>query len=110
VGVAISIASSYRSVARQAEIIATKLAHGTSIDDILRSVAPPGFSEHHTGRAIDIVSPDHPDLDVSFAYTPAYEWLTINAGFFGFTLSYPEGNGSGYQYEPWHWCFQMPSV
>ena len=109
-GVDIRIASSFRSVARQTEIIAAKLAQGELIDDILRAVAPPGYSEHHTGRAIDIVTPAHPELDVSFATTSAYAWLAEHAAQYRFTLSYPEGNEAGYQYEPWHWCFQAPNA
>ena len=105
-GITLIIVSAFRSVQRQAEIIQAKLAAGQLIDDILRSVAPPGHSEHHTGCAVDIASPDHPTLDISFAQTAAFAWLTQQAGRFGFTLSFPEGNSAGYQFEPWHWCFQ----
>ena len=104
-GIDLILVSAFRSVARQVEIIEEKLAEGFTIRQILTAIAPPGYSEHHTGRAIDIATPDAPDLDVAFAHTPAYAWLARRAGEFGFTLSYPRGNPHGYQYEPWHWCF-----
>ena len=70
-------------------------------------VAPPGYSEHHTGLALDIGDLDHPetDVEVSFEETPAFEWLKNNADRFGFELSFPVGNPQGVSYEPWHWRF-----
>ena len=100
------VQSAFRSVARQVELIQRKLDKGVAIEVILQSLAPPGYSEHHTGRAVDIASRMHPALDDGFADTPAYGWLCAHAGAFGFTLSYPRGNAAGYVYEPWHWCWQ----
>jgi zinc D-Ala-D-Ala carboxypeptidase len=97
--------SGFRSIARQTEIFREKLALGDQLDDILRYVAAPGFSEHHTGRAIDIGSPEHIGLDEEFAHTTAFRWLEQHAGEFGFTLSYPRDNPHGIGYEPWHWCW-----
>lgn len=69
--------------------------------------APPGYSEHHTGYAIDIGDADAPDTDLSidFENTRAFEWLDANAPRYSFELSFPEGNEQGVQYEPWHWRF-----
>ncbi|HEX4858450.1 MAG TPA: M15 family metallopeptidase, partial [Usitatibacteraceae bacterium] len=108
-GLTLVIASSFRSIDRQSGIIRGKLDTGLSIDEVLASVAPPGYSEHHTGRAVDIVSPDHPDLEDSFEATREFAWLAENAHRFGFVLSYPRGNAAGYVYEPWHWCFHPTS-
>lgn len=105
-GIALLMISAFRSVARQAEIIQSKLASGQEIHDILQVCAPPGYSEHHTGRAIDIATPEDPELEISFDTTTAFRWLQQHAHEFGFDMSYPPGNHSGYQYEPWHWCFQ----
>ncbi len=105
VGVSIFLVSAFRSVARQSEIIREKRNAGTGIDEILTLCAPPGFSEHHTGRAVDIACPDCPELEVDFENTDAFQWLTVNAPRFGFGLSYPRGNAMGYQFEPWHWCY-----
>jgi len=97
--------SGYRSVARQARLIRKKLAAGHRITDILQLVAAPGCSEHHTGRAIDVGSPEDCALDEDFARTAEFRWLNRHASRFGFNLSYPRGNPHGIGYEPWHWCW-----
>lgn len=104
-GIPLHIVSAFRSVDRQAEIFRHKLARGFGIAEILRVSAPPGFSEHHTGRAVDIASADNPPLTTDFERTPAFAWLSAHASAFGFSLSYPADNPWGYAYEPWHWCF-----
>ena len=98
--------SGYRSVARQAHIIRQKLADGQKIADILRLIAAPGCSEHHTGRAIDVGSPGHTDLEENFERTAEFRWLRRHARRFGFHLSYPRRNRHGIGYEPWHWCWR----
>ena len=105
-GIALLMISAFRSIARQTEIISDKLTEGQYLEDILLVCAPPGYSEHHTGRAIDIATPEDPELEISFDTTAAFAWLQNNAKRFGFQMSYPPGNSSGFQYEPWHWCFQ----
>ena len=97
--------SGFRSVARQAGIIREKLAAGQSLAAILRLVAAPGCSEHHTGRAVDVGASAAAELDVTFARTAAFRWLQQHAGRFGFRLSYPRKNVHGIAYEPWHWCW-----
>ena len=104
-GVHMELVSAFRSVGRQTEILHGKLAGGQSIDEALQWVAPPGYSEHHSGRAVDIGVPGQPALEEDFETTPAYAWLQRHAAAHGFRLSYPRGNVSGYGYEPWHWCF-----
>ncbi len=99
------LVSAFRSIARQAGIVRTKRRAGQSWDAILRVSAYPGFSEHHTGRAIDVVSPGCPRLVEAFSETPEFAWLENRAGAFGFSLSYPRGNPAGVDYEPWHWCW-----
>jgi D-alanyl-D-alanine carboxypeptidase len=106
VGVQLLVVSAYRSVEYQCALIQRKLDRGLKIDAILKINAAPGYSEHHTGRAIDITSPDSQPLEVAFETTPAYGWLVKNAGQYGFRLSYPRGNQHGINYEPWHWAFQ----
>ncbi|WP_416667569.1 M15 family metallopeptidase [Egbenema bharatensis] len=69
--------------------------------------APPGYSEHHTGYAIDIGDGYYPDANLrgSFENTRAFEWLQENAAYYSFELSFPENNPQGVSYEPWHWRF-----
>ena len=104
-GVSLFIFSAFRSIDRQTEIVRRKLEAGASMEEALTVCAPPGFSEHHTGRAVDVSTPGSPVLRVEFEQTPAFAWLGARAAEFGYHLTYPAGNRSGYQYEPWHWCF-----
>jgi len=103
-GVDLQVVSAYRSVARQAELIGRRLAAGQSLDAVLSVLAPPGCSEHHTGRAVDIATGNVMPLEPEFEATPAFSWLLEHAGAHGFTLSFPRNNPYGYIYEPWHWC------
>lgn len=108
-GIALEIVSAFRSVERQIEIIRAKLDGGMSIDTILVASAPPGYSEHHTGCAVDINTPGCDPVEGVFEHTEAFRWLTANAGRFGFTLSYPRDNPWGFMYEPWHWRYRPPT-
>ncbi len=108
-GITLLPVSGFRSVARQTEIIRRKRAAGRPLEDILRLIAAPGFSEHHSGRAIDIGCPGHTDLEENFAETPAFRWLERHAPAAGFRLSYPRGNPWGIGYEPWHWYWLGPA-
>lgn len=65
-GVAVRIVSAFRSVDRQAEIVRDKLARGLSLEAILCVSAPPGYSEHHSGRAVDVTTEGMPPLEVEF--------------------------------------------
>lgn len=108
-GIQLVIVSAFRSVERQAEIVRRKLAAGQTLEAILAVCAPPGFSEHHSGRAVDLSAPGAALLEPEFDQSPAFTWLVQRAGSFGFHLSYPVGNAQGYRYEPWHWCFEAPT-
>lgn len=96
--------SGYRSHDYQLGIFARKRARGDRVDDILRVNAAPGYSEHHSGRALDIAAPGEPAAEASFETTDAYAWLSRNAGAHGFAMSYPRDNPHGIVHEPWHWC------
>jgi zinc D-Ala-D-Ala carboxypeptidase len=69
--------------------------------------APPGYSEHHTGFAVDIGDGNVPatNLSENFEKTKAYQWLSQNAAKYRFELSFPRDNPQGVSYEPWHWRF-----
>ncbi len=107
-GVKLHLLSGFRSIERQAEIVQKKLAAGQTLEAILRVNAYPGFSEHHTGRAVDIGSVDCEHLSEAFEATREFAWLRQHAARFGFTHSYPRGNPQGIAYEPWHWCWVRP--
>ena len=95
--------SGYRSVHYQMGIFRRKSARGIALHDILAVNAAPGFSEHHSGRAIDIGTPGEPAAMESFEDTVAFAWLQGHAATYGFRMSYPRGNAHGISYEPWHW-------
>ena len=97
--------SGFRSIARQTEIIQRKLEAGLSMEGILRVNTYPGHSEHHTGRALDLGSPEAEHLTEDFASTREFAWLIGHAAQSGFRLSYPRKNPHDIAYEPWHWCF-----
>ncbi len=107
-GVSLHLISAFRSLEYQQNLIAKKLAQGQAIEDILCVNAAPGFSEHHTGRAIDIGTIGCDALVEAFENTEAFQWLSEHAASFGFVLSYPRGNSQGIDYEPWHWCYKNP--
>jgi zinc D-Ala-D-Ala carboxypeptidase len=109
-GIELTIVSAFRSIERQVEIIQRKLGLGMNITEILDVSAAPGYSEHHTGRAIDVAVPGGPVLETEFEQTDAFEWLSVNANAFAFYLSYPMGNEFGYLYEPWHWCYKTSNM
>ena len=109
-GVTLRVGSAFRGVDRQAEIIRRKLDRGLPIESILAVSAPPGYSEHHSGRAVDVVAPGSPPLEMEFEQTEAFRWLVEKAALFHYELSFPRGNPYGYDFEPWHWCFRAQEV
>jgi zinc D-Ala-D-Ala carboxypeptidase len=105
-GVVIKILSAFRTIDRQAEIVRAKIERGLSLESILCVSAPPGYSEHHSGRAVDVTTDGVRPLEQEFEHSDAFRWLSTNAGRFGFALSFPPNNRYGYAYEPWHWYFE----
>jgi D-alanyl-D-alanine carboxypeptidase len=104
-GIVLEIVSAFRSADYQLGILRRKLERGIAIDEILRISAAPGYSEHHSGRALDLTTPGYTDLEEVFETSPAFAWLSREAQRHGFALSYPRGNRHGIAYEPWHWCW-----
>ncbi len=98
--------SGFRSYVYQKQLIQRKLDRGMPIEKIITETAIPGFSEHHSGRAIDICTDGIYKLTEEFEKTGAFAWLDKNAGRFGFAMSYPRDNDRNIIYEPWHWYLQ----
>lgn len=103
--ITLKLVSAFRSIQRQQEIVDRKRTRGFNDDEIFRTNARPGFSEHHTGSTVDISTPGTEPLEEAFENSAAFQWLTDNAAAFGFYLSYPRDNVFGIIYEPWHWCW-----
>ncbi len=73
----------------------------------IKWLAPPNFSEHQTGWALDIGDEADPAADDNplFERTAAFRWLSRNARRYAFELSFPKSNWQGVNYEPWHWRY-----
>lgn len=104
-GIDLQVVSAFRSASYQLAIIERKIERGLSMDEILRVSAAPGYSEHHSGRVVDVTCPGYAALEEEFERSPAFAWLRHDAARFGFHLSYPRDNIHGIAYEPWHWCW-----
>ena len=96
-----------RTVAQQQEIV-EDFTKEYGEDYVKRYVAVPGFSEHHTGLALDlylVIDGKEVYLNEEMVQYPEI-WAKIHAKLadHGFILRYLEGKESitGYGYEPWH--------
>jgi len=105
-GIELQAVSAFRSVDYQVGILQRKLDKGLKIEEILESLTAPGYSEHHSGRALDITTPGYAVLEQEFEHSLAFEWLCERAAKFGFSLSFPRDNQHGVVYEPWHWAWR----
>lgn len=107
-GVSLVPLSGFRTLTDQDYLFFGKKAErGQVAAERAKVSAPPGYSEHHTGYALDIGDANVPALNLSpdFENTPAFKWLKINAPFHSFEISFPKNNKQGVTYEPWHWRF-----
>jgi D-alanyl-D-alanine carboxypeptidase len=107
-GVILVPISGFRSVAEQEYLFfGIKEERQQVVSKRAEVSAPPGYSEHHTGYAVDIGDGNMPATNLSprFEQTPAYQWLTKNAAKYSFELSFTLDNLQGISYEPWHWRY-----
>jgi D-alanyl-D-alanine carboxypeptidase len=106
-GVSLMPISGFRSISVQTGLWRQQIARRGSKQAAAKWSAPPGYSEHHTGYALDIADRQRPDTDlqISFANTRAYQWLAATAHQYGFELSFPRNNKQGVGFEPWHWRY-----
>ena len=106
-GITILLDSTYRSVARQQEIW-DEFEAEKGLEYAQQYVAVPGYSEHHTGLAIDICIVKKGkiinDNDKMIAQKKIFAKIHEKLADYGFILRYPEGmeDITGYSYEPWH--------
>lgn len=107
-GVILVPISGFRSIADQQHLFFdVKAQRGQVTTKRAEVSAPPGYSEHHTGYAVDIGDGNTPATNLSpdFENTAAFKWLEKNAAFYSFEISFPKNNPQGVSYEPWHWRF-----
>lgn len=109
-GIIILLDSTYRSVARQEELWA-EFEKEYGLEYCQQYVAVPGYSEHHTGLAIDVCLVKDGviinDNDQMIAEKEIFAEIHKRLADFGFILRYPEGKDeiTGYSYEPWHFRY-----
>ncbi|MEM7794979.1 MAG: M15 family metallopeptidase [Cyanobacteria bacterium P01_C01_bin.118] len=108
VGVSLDAISGFRSLEDQQYLFFDlKAERGQTTQTRAEVSAPPGYSEHHTGYAVDFIDLSQPatELNAAFEDTPAFRWLEKNAAYYGFELSFPKDNEQNVTYEPWHWRY-----
>ena len=91
--------SGFRSYATQAQLYQSYVnQEGQAAAD--RYSARPGYSEHQTGLAFDVIGTDGQLVEDS----SAAQWLLEHAPDYGFVVRYPRGKESitGYMHEEWH--------
>ena len=103
----VDLDSARRSVAEQQRIW-DDFTKEYGEDYTKRYVAVPGYSEHHTGLALDLyLNIDGEDVYLNedmVEYPEIWEKIHEKLAEYGFILRYLEGKESitGYGYEPWH--------
>jgi D-alanyl-D-alanine carboxypeptidase len=108
-GIDLRLLSGYRSQKLQKSIFFdVKSERNQTAAERAKVSAPPGYSEHSTGYAVDLGDGDDPatNLSEAFEQTLAFRWLQDHAASYHFTMSFPAVNSQGVSYEPWHWRFE----
>ncbi len=108
-GISLKLLSGYRSINLQRDIFyENKSIRNQTAIERSRDSAPPGYSEHSTGYAIDVGDGNYPitHFEVEFEKTPAFKWMKRFASKYHFVLSFPPNNKQGVTYEPWHWRYE----
>ena len=107
-GIYMVFLSGYRSINLQNDIFySLKSIRNQEAAERARVSAPPGYSEHSTGFAIDIgdATQRETDFETDFENTDTFRWLKKNAAKFHFKLSFNKAN-KYIDYEPWHWRYE----
>lgn len=114
-GVELIVCSAYRDIAYQTtlyqnkvqELVADGLTQQEAEAKAATIVSYPGTSEHNSGLAVDLVTPEYQMLNEGYADTDAAKWLAAHAPEYGFILRYPKGfeGITGIIFEPWHYRY-----
>ncbi|MBO8204360.1 M15 family metallopeptidase [Prochlorococcus marinus] len=107
-GIYLVFLSGFRSINLQNDIFySLKSIRNQEASERARVSAPPGYSEHSTGFAIDIGdgTQRETDFEIEFENTDAFRWLIKNAAKYHFKLSFNKNN-KYIDYEPWHWRYE----
>ena len=104
------VESGFRDYNYQEKLFQKELKIKGSMEEVNKTLAFPGESEHQTGLAVDIGFINGGLYDPYYEieeYKNEFKWLSQNAHRYGFILRYPLGkeNITGYSYEPWHFRY-----
>ena len=104
------VASGYRSVEEQTVILDRAVQENldagmeekSAREEALKTIARPGYSEHHTGLAVDLN-----DVSDNFEETAAYRWLSEHAAEYGFVQRYEKDKVeiTGIDNESWRYRY-----
>lgn len=106
-GVKVDLDSARRSVKEQQRIM-DDFTKEYGADYAAKTVAKPGYSEHHTGLALDLYlivdGKDITENEDMIKYTDIWDTIHSKLADYGFILRYLDGKEhiTGYGYEPWH--------
>jgi len=112
-GISLTINSAFRSIDEQKQLFEERIQE-VGLEEALQYVAKPGYSEHHTGLAIDIniwskeekmlVKTDEYRDKILAKKEAEYAILHELLKQYGFILRFPKGKEeiTKVSYEPWH--------
>ncbi len=111
----LAVQSAHRTVATQKRLYwnevdehrayaSTELEAQTKAGQVVKR---PGYSEHHTGLAVDVGGNGNFYLNQNFEKTAAFKWLIAHCHEYGFILRFPKDKEAitGVIYEPWHYRY-----
>lgn len=114
-GLVFEICSAYRSVERQRELfdedvdalVRKGYSYSRAYEEVAKETMPPGYSEHSTGLAFDIVAYNYQMLDEGQEDTAENKWLREHCAEYGFILRYPKEKEevTKINYESWHFRY-----
>lgn len=110
-GGSIMVNTSFRTYEDQEAMVQSKYRkyknmghdHDKALELAYSVAAKPGYSEHQTGLAVDIVSGNQEVC----TNDQVWAWMAKFCQNYGFILRYPQGKEhiTGYSYEPWHFRY-----
>lgn len=114
-GMKVQVISGYRNLKKQQSLVDEDveryqrqgMTYQEAYEETMKYTMPAGYSEHHTGLAVDIVACDYMVLDDSQAMQEENIWLREHCAEYGFILRYPKGKEdiTGVYYENWHFRY-----
>lgn len=102
----VTVISAYRSIESQQEVMDEEVAN-VGEEEAKRWVTEPGYSEHHTGYAVDFSIYYGEGSNVKFVDSPAADYFLTKGPSYGLIKRYAQEKESitGIGNEPWHFRY-----